>query len=288
MKMAHAEEKYRANIGSQIVVSGQGAAHTESRVISLHESLMNPGLAVRDIVRKGTTSFLTSEEVLRVLFDAASGKLPLSSRVPRKPPSGSMFLYDRYQTSKFRSDGYVWRRRETHANRKVGDWSCKLNCYYAGTLEDEIQRRCYWVIGMPSPDERQRSHIGNIVFVHYLGTGAKNPSQSDEMKGITNEISLEQDSCREHGGAPSDNSTAVTSVKTLIANVDVMNLDAMFSALCCLNQLPGIIKQDCAKLCRLWMENKLDDKQKRQMFVFIKSNINDIESVVEWVKEWVK
>jgi hypothetical protein len=35
----------------------------------------------------------------------------------------------------------------------------------------------------------------------------------------------------------------------------------------------------------MWMENRLDENQKRQMFVFIKNNAEDTEAVLHWLKK---
>ncbi|KEH36443.1 calmodulin-binding transcription activator 1 [Medicago truncatula] len=82
-----------------------------------------------------------------------------------RPPSGSLFLFDRKVLRYFRKDGHNWRKKkdgktvkEAHEKLKVGSVDA-LHCYYAHGEENEnFQRRSYWLL-------EQDTHI---VFVHYL------------------------------------------------------------------------------------------------------------------------
>ncbi|XP_019425726.1 PREDICTED: calmodulin-binding transcription activator 2 isoform X1 [Lupinus angustifolius] len=83
-----------------------------------------------------------------------------------RPPSGSLFLFDRKVLRYFRKDGHNWRKKkdgktvkEAHEKLKVGSVDV-LHCYYAhGEDNENFQRRSYWML---EPD------MMHIVFVHYL------------------------------------------------------------------------------------------------------------------------
>ncbi|XP_062077108.1 calmodulin-binding transcription activator 1 isoform X2 [Humulus lupulus] len=89
----------------------------------------------------------------------------ISSEPPNRPPSGSLFLFDRNVLRYFRKDGHNWRKKkdgktvkEAHEKLKVGSVDV-LHCYYAHGEDNEyFQRRSYWML------EEDK----NIVFVHYL------------------------------------------------------------------------------------------------------------------------
>ncbi|XP_019440343.1 PREDICTED: calmodulin-binding transcription activator 2-like [Lupinus angustifolius] len=83
-----------------------------------------------------------------------------------RPPSGSLFIFDRKVLRYFRKDGHNWRKKkdgktvkEAHEKLKVGSIDA-LHCYYAhGEDNENFQRRSYWML---EPD------MMHIVFVHYL------------------------------------------------------------------------------------------------------------------------
>ncbi|MED6166135.1 Calmodulin-binding transcription activator 2, partial [Stylosanthes scabra] len=90
----------------------------------------------------------------------------ITSEPHNRPPSGSLFLFDRKVLRYFRKDGHNWRKKkdgktvkEAHEKLKVGSVDV-LHCYYAHGEENEnFQRRSYWML---EPD------MTHIVFVHYL------------------------------------------------------------------------------------------------------------------------
>ncbi|ONK58514.1 uncharacterized protein A4U43_C09F13860 [Asparagus officinalis] len=90
---------------------------------------------------------------------------PISAEAPHKPPSGSVFLYNRRVLRYFRKDGHSWRKKkdgrnvgEAHERLKVGNVDA-LNCYYAhGEPNPYFQRRSYWMLD-PAYE--------HIVLVHY-------------------------------------------------------------------------------------------------------------------------
>lgn len=368
-------------------------------------------LRVKEVLAKGRTHFLGSDEVHDLLVNAQEYGLPLSTHPQDRPSAGSMFLFDRSCTARFRCDGYEWRRRETHAKRKVGD-EYKLNCYYVGGAEDEVQRRCYWLLDDKSSD---------LVFVHYLpappGRAPWGIAQSGEVSegeeivndvsggmagmgdgswlppdlgGLTGEMSLlsqqggnilvevqelnmplplglgmvndgvassvpyqallmqhaagfsghgataaaqqqqQQNEQTESAHPPQsgepleiplnlsgtasqhrvaealdigdgsngsdlnqpvvkcERGDAKAQLRERIAVADLTDPDSMFNAMCNLNLIAGITKQERAAVCQLWMDNVLDDKQKKQLFMYIKSNVEDDEAVADWVRSIIK
>ncbi|XP_047155656.1 calmodulin-binding transcription activator 2-like [Vigna umbellata] len=90
----------------------------------------------------------------------------ITSEPHNRPPSGSLFLFDRKVLRYFRKDGHNWRKKkdgktvkEAHEKLKVGSVDV-LHCYYAhGEDNEHFQRRSYWML---EPD------MMHIVFVHYL------------------------------------------------------------------------------------------------------------------------
>nr|GMC98919.1 calmodulin-binding transcription activator 3-like isoform X1 [Ipomoea batatas] len=92
-------------------------------------------------------------------------KFRIAPEPPTRPPSGSLFLFDRKVLRYFRKDGHNWRKKkdgktvkEAHEKLKSGSIDV-LHCYYAHGEENEnFQRRSYWLL-----EESQ----SNIVLVHY-------------------------------------------------------------------------------------------------------------------------
>ncbi|KAK9690838.1 hypothetical protein RND81_09G157400 [Saponaria officinalis] len=107
-------------------------------------------------------------------------KFQISSESPNRPPSGSLFLFDRKVLRYFRKDGHNWRKKkdgktvkEAHEKLKVGSVDV-LHCYYAHGEDNEcFQRRSYWLL------EEEYMHI---VFVHYLEVQQGNRSSIREVE----------------------------------------------------------------------------------------------------------
>ncbi len=76
--------------------------------------------------------------------------------------------------------------------------------------------------------------------------------------------------------------------RTKFATVDTTDSDGMFGAMCDLHHVAGITKQECAAICRLWLENVLNDSQKKQLFMYIKANIKEEDLVADWVKSFIR
>ncbi|XP_042379046.1 calmodulin-binding transcription activator 2-like isoform X2 [Zingiber officinale] len=92
-------------------------------------------------------------------------KFRIAPEPPNKPPSGSLFLFDRKVSRYFRKDGHNWRKKkdgktvkEAHERLKVGSVDM-LHCYYAhGEENEKFQRRSYWML---------EEDLMHIVLVHY-------------------------------------------------------------------------------------------------------------------------
>eukprot|EP01018_Ginkgo_biloba_P003802 Gb_04014 [translate_table: standard] len=116
-----------------------------------------------ELVREAPTRWLRPVEVLFILQNYQNFKL--SPDPPNKPPSGSLFLFDRKILRFFRKDGHNWRKkkdgktvREAHERLKAGSVDA-LHCYYAhGEDNPNFQRRSYWML---------KESYEHIVLVHY-------------------------------------------------------------------------------------------------------------------------
>lgn len=101
----------------------------------------------------------------------------LSTTLKTRPPTGSIFLYNRKRV-KFRHDGFVWKKRkegkstrEDHMKLKVKGEECLYGGYVHSAIVPTFHRRSYWLLQNP-----------DIVLVHYL-----NDWQPHESKGSTDD-----------------------------------------------------------------------------------------------------
>ncbi|KAF0924982.1 hypothetical protein E2562_015045 [Oryza meyeriana var. granulata] len=117
--------------------------------------------------REARSRWLKPSEVYYILQNHE--RFPITPEPPKKPPSGSLFLYNRRVNRYFRRDGHAWRRKkdvrtvgEAHERLKVGNVDA-LSCYYAhGEQNPCFQRRCFWML------EPAYEHI---VLVQYREVG---------------------------------------------------------------------------------------------------------------------
>ena len=378
---------------------------------------------IKEILDKGGESALNPEDVYALLSQATALHLPLSTRPAEHPSAGSMFLFSRKVTGRFRQDGYDWKRRESCSKFKVSE-DTKIVCYYVGGGNDPVHRRCYWLAHPTSSND--------LVLVHYVPPTTANlawassdavttppdhPSGSDAaaaaaaavvatieqppanpplpppplammnmpmhpppltevingMTGVEIEVREIEPGAAMDGGEPptaqqllsmlppfpsvpisagfdaqqlmaswgaaaqaaaaaaverqlqqpagqppgqpaalpplpsidalhqafpsqppsptgspgGSKGAAKMKFKGRLHAMDTSNPDAMFSVMCDLHQVEGISKEDCATVCRLWMENALDDVQKKQLVTFIRANIEDEKMVADWVQSAV-
>ncbi|KAL4277769.1 hypothetical protein GQ457_03G004580 [Hibiscus cannabinus] len=177
-----------------------------------------PRLDIEQILLEAQHRWLRPAEICEILRNYQ--KFLLSSEPPTRPPSGSLFLFDRKVLRYFRKDGHNWRKKkdgktvkEAHEKLKVGSIDA-LHCYYAHGEENEsFQRRSYWML------EQDLMHI---VFVHYL-----------EVKGRTvGGIRETSDVSNSETSSPSTSSYSVSHTKVPSGNADLASPTSTLTSLC--------------------------------------------------------
>ncbi|CAL4921216.1 unnamed protein product [Urochloa decumbens] len=133
-----------------------------------------PQLDIEQILKEAQHRWLRPAEICEILKNYRNFRI--APEPPNRPPSGSLFLFDRKVLRYFRKDGHNWRKKrdgktvkEAHERLKSGSVDV-LHCYYAHGEENEnLQRRSYWML------EEDFMHI---VLVHYLEVkGGKSSSR---------------------------------------------------------------------------------------------------------------
>ncbi|OEL22907.1 Calmodulin-binding transcription activator 1 [Dichanthelium oligosanthes] len=142
---------------------------------------------IPQILLEAQNRWLRPTEICQILSNYK--KFSIAPEPPNRPPSGSLFLFDRKILRYFRKDGHNWRKKkdgktvkEAHEKLKVGSVDV-LHCYYAHGEENEnFQRRTYWLL---------EEGFMNIVLVHYLEIkgGKQNfnrAKEAEENAGLSN------------------------------------------------------------------------------------------------------
>ncbi|XP_020222817.1 calmodulin-binding transcription activator 2 isoform X2 [Cajanus cajan] len=179
---------------------------------------LGPRLDIQQLQLEAQHRWLRPAEICEILRNYQM--FQITPEPPNKPPSGSLFLFDRKVLRYFRKDGHNWRKkkdgktvREAHEKLKVGSVDV-LHCYYAHGEENEnFQRRSYWML---EPD------MMHIVFVHYLdvkvnktniggNTYTNNEASSDSQK----DSSLSSGFPRSYGSVPSGSTDSMSPTSTL-------------------------------------------------------------------------
>ncbi|KAK3153577.1 hypothetical protein QOZ80_2BG0177660 [Eleusine coracana subsp. coracana] len=135
-----------------------------------------PQLDIQQILKEAQHRWLRPAEICEILKNYRNFRI--APEPPNRPPSGSLFLFDRKVLRYFRKDGHNWRKKndqktvkEAHERLKSGSIDV-LHCYYAhGEDNINFQRRTYWML------EEDFMHI---VLVHYLETKA---GKSNRVRG---------------------------------------------------------------------------------------------------------
>ncbi|KAJ9162459.1 hypothetical protein P3X46_022231 [Hevea brasiliensis] len=161
---------------------------------------LGPRLDIQQLFLEAQHRWLRPAEICEILRNYQ--KFHIASEPPNRPPSGSLFLFDRKVLRYFRKDGHNWRKKkdgktvkEAHEKLKVGSVDV-LHCYYAHGEENEsFQRRSYWLL------EQELMHI---VFVHYL-----------EVKGNRTNSSPSNSLVASHNKEPSGNTDSTSPTSTL-------------------------------------------------------------------------
>ncbi|XP_062225452.1 calmodulin-binding transcription activator 4-like isoform X2 [Phragmites australis] len=112
---------------------------------------MSQSFDINVLCEEARARWLKPSEVFYILHNHE--RFPVTPEPPKKPPSGSLFLYNRRVNRYFRRDGHSWRRKkdgrtvgEAHERLKVGNVDA-LSCYYAhGEQNPCFQRRCFWML----------------------------------------------------------------------------------------------------------------------------------------------
>ncbi|TKY71463.1 Calmodulin-binding transcription activator 2 [Spatholobus suberectus] len=162
----------------------------------------------------------------------------ITSEPHNRPPSGSLFLFDRKVLRYFRKDGHNWRKKkdgktvkEAHEKLKVGSVDV-LHCYYAHGEENEnFQRRSYWMLELD---------MMHIVFVHYLEVKGNKTNivvntEGDEVPSDSQKVTSPSSSFpSHHSGVPSlstDSVSPTTSLMSLREDADSEDIHQVSSGL---------------------------------------------------------
>ncbi|KAI4296364.1 hypothetical protein L6164_036328 [Bauhinia variegata] len=177
---------------------------------------LGPRLDLQQLQYEAQHRWLRPAEICEILCNYRM--FHITSEPPNRPPSGSLFLFDRKVLRYFRKDGHNWRKKkdgktvkEAHEKLKVGSVDV-LHCYYAHGEENEtFQRRSYWML---EPD------MMHIVFVHYLevkgnktnigGNADADDTSSDSLKGSSSSTFPTN-----HNTVPSRSTDAMSPTSTL-------------------------------------------------------------------------
>ncbi|WVZ66739.1 hypothetical protein U9M48_015923 [Paspalum notatum var. saurae] len=150
-------------------------------------AMSNQPQDIPQILLEAQNRWLRPTEICQILSNHK--QFNIAPEPPNRPPSGSLYLFDRKTLRYFRKDGHNWRKKkdgktvkEAHEKLKVGSVDV-LHCYYAHGEENEnFQRRTYWLL---------EEGFMHIVLVHYLEIkGAKQnfnrAKEGEESAGLSN------------------------------------------------------------------------------------------------------
>ncbi|WVZ70818.1 hypothetical protein U9M48_019455 [Paspalum notatum var. saurae] len=125
-----------------------------------------PFLDIEQILKEAQHRWLRPAEICEILKNYRN--FQIAPEPPNRPPSGSLFLFDRKVLRYFRKDGHNWRKKNDQKTVKEARETLKsggvdvLHCYYAHGEENiNFQRRTYWML------EEDYMHI---ALLHYLET----------------------------------------------------------------------------------------------------------------------
>ncbi|KAG2538400.1 hypothetical protein PVAP13_9NG356600 [Panicum virgatum] len=146
-----------------------------------------PHLDIEQILKEAQHRWLRPAEICEILKNYRNFRI--APEPPNRPPSGSLFLFDRKVLRYFRKDGHNWRKKndqktvkEAHERLKSGSIDV-LHCYYAHGEENiNFQRRTYWML------EEDFMHI---VLVHYLETKGGKSSRARVNNNMIQEAAVD-------------------------------------------------------------------------------------------------
>ncbi|XP_078444862.1 signal responsive 1 isoform X2 [Wolffia australiana] len=149
----------------------------------------SPQLDIKKIISEAKSRWLRPAEICEILRNYKSFRI--DPEPPNRPPSGSLFLFDKKVLRYFRKDGHNWRKKKDgktvkEAHEKLKDGSIDvLHCYYAhGEDNEKFQRRTYWML------EQEYTHI---ALVHYreVQSSRATAGQSAESEELSRNINIE-------------------------------------------------------------------------------------------------
>lgn len=124
----------------------------------------------------------TVEEILSYLISFDHHEDWVTEIIPKKPPSGSIFFFNKEKTKRYRSDGYEWKTRrgneksirEDRMKLKVRGFQLLYGCYTHSASNPNFHRRSYWLIQNP-----------NLIMVHYLEVYPELTVVGRELQGMS-------------------------------------------------------------------------------------------------------
>ncbi|CAM0902506.1 unnamed protein product [Alopecurus aequalis] len=154
------------------------------------------------ILQEARNRWLRPIEICQILWNYKL--FAIAREPPNRPPSGSLFLFDRKILRYFRGDGHNWRKKkdrktvkEAHERLKIGSLDV-LHAYYAlGDEKASFQRRTYFLL---------EPEFMRIVLVHYLEVrGSKQSfSHMKEAEEITGSSNVDNPACSSSFGSQSE------------------------------------------------------------------------------------
>ncbi|AQK43248.1 Calmodulin-binding transcription activator 4 [Zea mays] len=87
---------------------------------------MSQSFDINVLREEARSRWLKPSEVYYILQNHE--RFPITHEAPKKPPSGSLFLYNRRVNRYFRRDGHTWRRKKD--GRTVGEAHERLKVYF--------------------------------------------------------------------------------------------------------------------------------------------------------------
>lgn len=104
-------------------------------------------------IEDAKTNWLRPQEVCDILINSLQPTVLISNATPNRPPSGSLYLYNKLVTKRWRNDSVMWQRSrggarlsEHHENLKVDSVEVLNACYCRAEHPPTFRRRAYWLL----------------------------------------------------------------------------------------------------------------------------------------------
>ncbi|XP_064943745.1 calmodulin-binding transcription activator 4-like isoform X2 [Musa acuminata AAA Group] len=195
--------------------------------------MMQRDFDINKLSKETQFRWLKPVEVLFILQNHET--FEITQKPPQKPPSGSLFLFNRRVLRYFRNDGHSWRKkrngktiREGHERLKIGNYEA-INCYYAhGEPNSCFQRRSYWMLD-PAFDHIVLVHYRDVIKGRHIPKSIVS-SSIDSCPTLRYSTSVSNDqaqgihSCTIEFNDPCQNSCSPGSVEEIISQVTGGNI----------------------------------------------------------------